>query len=154
MIQPEPEGSEGPLKLNGSLQPIKDDSQDLVYLSVIVYLFDYAKDNKEEDEEEEDEEVEESLDSDSESEDAEDKGPTAEDEDPALGEEGDTAVPKGQQRATPVVETAVGEPLGLGYGALRRQEIALGEGRMPSVFEVGESLNQYQSQRDQKCVGT
>ncbi|GJS32621.1 hypothetical protein Tco_0531003 [Tanacetum coccineum] len=32
----------------------------------------------------------------------------------------------------------MGEPLGLGYGALRRQEIALGEGQMPSVFEVGQ----------------
>ncbi|GJT84539.1 hypothetical protein Tco_1066256 [Tanacetum coccineum] len=33
----------------------------------------------------------------------------------------------------------MGEPLGLGYGALRRWEIVLGEGRMPSVFEVGQS---------------
>ncbi|GJR01792.1 putative reverse transcriptase domain-containing protein [Tanacetum coccineum] len=94
------------------------------------------KDNKEEDEEEEDEEVDESLDSDSESEDAEDKGPTIEDEDPAPGEEGDADVPEGQQWAAPIVETAVGEPLGLGYRVLRRQEIALGECRMPSVFEV------------------
>ncbi|GKC89925.1 hypothetical protein Tco_1150574 [Tanacetum coccineum] len=31
------------------------------------------------------------------------------------------------------------EPLGLGYRALRRQEIALEEGRMPSVFDVGQS---------------
>ncbi|GKB95510.1 hypothetical protein Tco_0981647 [Tanacetum coccineum] len=30
----------------------------------------------------------------------------------------------------------MGEPLRLGYGALRRREIALGEGWMPSVFEV------------------
>ncbi|GJZ75312.1 hypothetical protein Tco_0639777 [Tanacetum coccineum] len=114
-----------------------------------------VEDDEEEDDEEEDEEIEESSDSDSESEDAEDEGPTAEDEDPAAGDEGlaagdegpgmrveslslggDEAVPEGQQRAAPVVETAVGEPLGLGYGALRRQEIALGEGRMPSVFEV------------------
>ncbi|GJU35202.1 hypothetical protein Tco_1183556 [Tanacetum coccineum] len=35
------------------------------------------------------------------------------------------------------METAVGKPLGLGYGALKSQEIALGEGRMPSVLEVG-----------------
>ncbi|GKF73534.1 hypothetical protein Tco_0219866, partial [Tanacetum coccineum] len=33
------------------------------------------------------------------------------------------------------METAVGEPLGLGYGALRRREIASREGQMPSVFE-------------------
>ncbi|GJS81495.1 hypothetical protein Tco_0748036 [Tanacetum coccineum] len=31
----------------------------------------------------------------------------------------------------------MGEPLGLGYVALRRWEIALGEGRTPSVFEIG-----------------
>ncbi|GJZ98610.1 hypothetical protein Tco_0671063 [Tanacetum coccineum] len=92
------------------------------------------------------------------SEDAEDEGPTTEDEDPAAGDEGlaagdegpgmrveslslggDEAVPEGQQRAAPVVETAVGEPLGLGYGALRCQEIALGEGQMPNVFEVDQS---------------
>ncbi|GKA38768.1 hypothetical protein Tco_0731319 [Tanacetum coccineum] len=110
-----------------------------------------------EDEEEEDEEVEESSDSDSESEDAKDEGPTAEDEGPAAGDEGlaagdegpgmrveslglggDEAVPEGQQRAAPVMETAVGEPLGLGYGALRRREIASREGQMPSVFEVGQ----------------
>ncbi|GJR21685.1 hypothetical protein Tco_0970212 [Tanacetum coccineum] len=43
-----------------------------------------------------------------------------------------------QQQAAPVVETTVGKPLGLGYGALRRREIASREGRMPSVFEVGQ----------------
>ncbi|GKC51971.1 hypothetical protein Tco_1074716, partial [Tanacetum coccineum] len=114
-------------------------------------------DDKEEDEEEEDEEVEVNLDSNSESEDAEDKGPTVEDEDPVAGDEGlvagdegpgmrdeslglggDEVVPEGQQRASPVVETTVGEPLGLGYRALRRREIASREGQMPSVFEVGQ----------------
>ncbi|GJS60851.1 hypothetical protein Tco_0655635 [Tanacetum coccineum] len=81
----------------------------------------------------------------------EEECPTTEDEDPAAGDEGpgirvesfglggNAAIPKGQQRAAPVMETTVGEPLGLGYGALRRREIALGEGRMPSVFEVGQS---------------
>ncbi|GKA42585.1 hypothetical protein Tco_0735245 [Tanacetum coccineum] len=78
------------------------------------------------DKEEEDEEVEESIDFDSESEDVEDEGPTAEDEGPAVGDEGlatgdespvkrveslglggDEVVPEGQQRATPVMETAV-----------------------------------------------
>nr|GEW44251.1 hypothetical protein [Tanacetum cinerariifolium] len=78
------------------------------------------------DDEDEDEEVEESLDSDSESEDAEDEGPTAEEEDPAAGDEGlvtgdegpgmgveslglggDEAVPEGQQRAAPFVETTM-----------------------------------------------
>ncbi|GKG61364.1 hypothetical protein Tco_0619089, partial [Tanacetum coccineum] len=82
---------------------------------------------------EEDEEMDESLDSDSVSEDAVDEGPTIEDEDPAAGDKGltvgdeglsmgvkslslggDKAVPEGQQRTAPVVETAMGEPLGLG----------------------------------------
>ncbi|GKE83538.1 hypothetical protein Tco_1557280 [Tanacetum coccineum] len=112
----------------------------------------------EEDDREEDEEMEESSDYDSVSEDAKDDGPTAEDAYPAAGDKGlatgdegpsigveslslggDEAVPGGQQRASPVAETFVGEPLGLGYGALRRHKIALGEGRMPSVFEVGQS---------------
>nr|GEU95446.1 hypothetical protein [Tanacetum cinerariifolium] len=66
------------------------------------------------------EEVEESLDSDSQSEDAKDEGPTAGDE-------------------APVMKTAVGEPLGLSYGALRRQEIASREGQMPSIFETPQS---------------
>ncbi|GKE73850.1 hypothetical protein Tco_1535891 [Tanacetum coccineum] len=119
---------------------------------------DEEEDDEEDDDEEEDEEIEESSDSDSKSEDAEGEGPTAEDGDPAAGDEGlaagdegpsmrgeslslggDEAVPEGQQRAAPVVEKAVGEPLGLGFGALRHREIALGEGRMPSVFEVGQS---------------
>ncbi|GJZ93780.1 hypothetical protein Tco_0665983 [Tanacetum coccineum] len=90
------------------------------------------EDDEEWDDEEEDEEMEESSDSNSVSKDVEDEGPTAEDEDPAT-------VPGGQQWATPVAETAVDEPLGLGYEALRLREIALGEGRMPSVFEVGQS---------------
>ncbi|GJW21305.1 hypothetical protein Tco_0031927 [Tanacetum coccineum] len=108
-----------------------------------------------EDDEEEDEEIEESLDCDSVSEDAEDEGPTVEDEDPAAGDEGlaagdegpsirvesreghsvendglglgekEEAVPEGQQRAVLVMRTAVSAPLGLGYGALRCQELEL-----------------------------
>nr|GEU99846.1 hypothetical protein [Tanacetum cinerariifolium] len=62
-----------------------------------------------------------------------------------LGLGGDATVPEGQQRATLVEDTAVGEPLGLGYRALRRLEIALGEGRMPSVFEDQHELHCYQS---------
>ncbi|GKC59156.1 hypothetical protein Tco_1086754, partial [Tanacetum coccineum] len=83
-------------------------------------------DDEEEDDEEEDDEIEESLDSDSKSKDAEDEGPTAKDEDPVTGDEGlaagdeglgmrvesislggDKAVLEDQQRAAPVVETAV-----------------------------------------------
>ncbi|GKA83271.1 hypothetical protein Tco_0804866, partial [Tanacetum coccineum] len=118
----------------------------------------------EDDEEEDDDEVEESLDSDREGEYTKEEGLTAEDEGPAAGDEGlatgdeglatgdegpgmrveslslkgDKAVPEGQQRAAPVMETAVGEPLGLGYGALRHREIASRKGEMPSVFEVGQ----------------
>ncbi|GJX06193.1 hypothetical protein Tco_0194125 [Tanacetum coccineum] len=114
------------------------------------------EDNENEDAEEEDEEIEESSDSDSKSEGIEDEGPTTADEDPTVGDEGlaardegpgmrvesfglggDAAVLEGQQRATLVMETVVGEPLRLGYGALRCREITLGEGRMPSVFEDG-----------------
>ncbi|GJU62057.1 hypothetical protein Tco_1243892 [Tanacetum coccineum] len=106
---------------------------------------------------EEDEEVEEISDYNSKSKDAKDEGPTAGDEGPAIEDEGlaardgdpsmrvesfdlvgDEAIPKGQQRAAPVVETSVGEPLGLGYRALRHRELALREGQMPSVFKVGQ----------------
>ncbi|GJY53297.1 hypothetical protein Tco_0444961 [Tanacetum coccineum] len=120
-------------------------------------MFELVEDVDEEgDDKEEDEEMEESSNSNSVSEDAKDRCPTAEDEDPIVGDEGlaagdegpsmvvkslslgeDEAVPGGQQRAAPVAETVVGEPLGLGYGALRRREIALGEGQMPSTFEDG-----------------
>ncbi|GKA60059.1 hypothetical protein Tco_0759372 [Tanacetum coccineum] len=93
-----------------------------------------------EDDDEEEDEDDEEEDKDDEEEDEED--PAAGHEGLAVGDEGpgirveslslgeDEVVPEGQQRATLVVETAVGEPLGLGYGALRRHEIALGEGRM------------------------
>ncbi|GKE21607.1 hypothetical protein Tco_1433119 [Tanacetum coccineum] len=121
-------------------------------------------DEDEEDDDEEDEEIEESLDSDSMSEDAEDEGPTAEDEDPTAGDEGpgmgveshgldeeghsvesdrlglgeeEEVVPEGQQRAVPVVGTTVSAPLGLGYEALRRRELALEEDQVYSTFEVG-----------------
>ncbi|GKA68773.1 hypothetical protein Tco_0768690 [Tanacetum coccineum] len=74
----------------------------------------------------------------------EDEGPTEEDEDPAAGDEGLTArvegpvVPGGQQQAAPVVGTTVNASLGLGYGALRRRELALEEDHVYSTFEVGQ----------------
>ncbi|GJY44396.1 hypothetical protein Tco_0432609 [Tanacetum coccineum] len=82
--------------------------------------------------EEEDEEMDNSLDSDSGSEVAKNEGPAAGDEDPGMRDESfslgeDEAVPEGQQRAAPIVETAVGEPLGLGYGAPRCRELAVEE---------------------------
>ncbi|GKD37755.1 hypothetical protein Tco_1257962, partial [Tanacetum coccineum] len=115
-----------------------------------------------EDDDEEDEEIKESLDSDSVSENAEDEGPTIEDEDPAAGDEGlsmgvesrglddevhsvesdglglgeeEEAVPEGQQWAVPVVGTTISTPLGLGYGAFRRRELALEEDHVYSTFE-------------------
>nr|GEX02819.1 hypothetical protein [Tanacetum cinerariifolium] len=113
---------------------------------------------------EDDEEIEESLDFNNKSEGAEDEGPTAEDEDPVAGTRGhsmddesrglddeghgveidglglekEEVVPEGQLQATLVVRTAVSAPLGLGYGALRRQELALKEDHVYSTFEVGQ----------------
>ncbi|GJU90624.1 hypothetical protein Tco_1303047 [Tanacetum coccineum] len=37
------------------------------------------------------------------------------------------------------MDTSVGEPLGLSYGALRRHELAVEEDRVLSTFEVGQS---------------
>ncbi|GKA56965.1 hypothetical protein Tco_0756037 [Tanacetum coccineum] len=57
-------------------------------------------------------------------------------EDEGLGLEEDEVVPEGHQQAVPVINTVVGEPLGLGYEALRRHELAAGEDQAPSTFEV------------------
>ncbi|GKD51071.1 hypothetical protein Tco_1280047, partial [Tanacetum coccineum] len=70
----------------------------------------------------------ESSDSDTKREGSNDKGSDLEDEGYGSKEEGpgskeeEEAVPKGQQQAVPVVDKAANEPLGLGYGALRRHE--------------------------------
>ncbi|GJT43635.1 hypothetical protein Tco_0952350 [Tanacetum coccineum] len=53
-------------------------------------------------------------------------------------EEEEEAVPRGQQQATLVVGTTMSAPLGLGYGALRCHELALEEGDVYSMFEVGQ----------------
>ncbi|GKC53380.1 hypothetical protein Tco_1076125 [Tanacetum coccineum] len=53
-------------------------------------------------------------------------------------EEEEEVVPGGQQQAAPVVGTTVSLPLGLGNGALRRRELALEEGDVYSMFEVGQ----------------
>ncbi|GJZ19870.1 hypothetical protein Tco_0556460 [Tanacetum coccineum] len=55
----------------------------------------------------------------------------SEDEGLVLEEEKEEAAPEGQQQAVSVVDTATDEPLGLGYGALRRRELALGKGLVP-----------------------
>ncbi|GJX68990.1 hypothetical protein Tco_0304717 [Tanacetum coccineum] len=57
-------------------------------------------------------------------------------EDEGLGLEEEEVVPGGQQQAVPIVETATSESLGLGYGALRRPELAVGEDQVLSTFEV------------------
>ncbi|GJY42175.1 hypothetical protein Tco_0429445 [Tanacetum coccineum] len=53
-------------------------------------------------------------------------------------EEDEKAVPRGQQQAALIVGTTVSAPLGVGYGALRRQELALEEDHVYSMFEVGQ----------------
>ncbi|GJY69103.1 hypothetical protein Tco_0472085 [Tanacetum coccineum] len=67
---------------------------------------------------------------------SEDEGPGSEDEGLGLEEE---AAPEGQQQAALAEDTTVDEPLGLGYGALRCRDLALGEGSVPSTFKVGQS---------------
>ncbi|GKB99267.1 hypothetical protein Tco_0985404 [Tanacetum coccineum] len=76
----------------------------------------------------------------------EDEGPGSEDgvhgsEDDGLGSKEDEEVvaSEGQQQVVPVVDTTADEPLGLGYGTLRRRELALGEGSVPSTFDIGQS---------------
>ncbi|GKC98069.1 hypothetical protein Tco_1168344 [Tanacetum coccineum] len=44
----------------------------------------------------------------------------------------------GQQRVVPVADAVICEPLGLGYGALRRRESAVKEDQVHSTFEVGQ----------------
>nr|GFD32232.1 hypothetical protein [Tanacetum cinerariifolium] len=60
----------------------------------------------------------------------EDKGPGSQEEETA---------PEGRQQVVLVVDTVASDPLGLGYEALRCHELALGEGLVPSTFEVGQS---------------
>ncbi|GJW55162.1 hypothetical protein Tco_0099247 [Tanacetum coccineum] len=51
-------------------------------------------------------------------------------------EEDEEVIPGGQQQAAPIIGTTVIAPLGLGYGALRRRELALEEGDVYNTFEV------------------
>ncbi|GKE17107.1 hypothetical protein Tco_1424684, partial [Tanacetum coccineum] len=60
-------------------------------------------------------------------------------EDEGLGFEEEEVIPGGQQQAVPVVETTSSEPLGLGYRALRRRDLAVEEDQVPSTFELGQS---------------
>ncbi|GJU72979.1 hypothetical protein Tco_1264384 [Tanacetum coccineum] len=67
-----------------------------------------------------------------------DEGHSIESDRLGLGEEKEEAVPEGQQRAVPVVGTAVSASLGLGYGALRRRELTVDEDHVYSTFKVGQ----------------
>ncbi|GKE19231.1 hypothetical protein Tco_1426808, partial [Tanacetum coccineum] len=82
----------------------------------------------------------ESLDSDAEREGhgLDNEGHGLEDEGTGTAKE-EEATPEGQQQAVLVMDTTMSEPLGLGYGALRRHELAVGEGSVPSRYEVGQS---------------
>ncbi|GKD30951.1 hypothetical protein Tco_1241729 [Tanacetum coccineum] len=66
-----------------------------------------------------------------------DEGHSVESDELGLEEE-EEAVPGGQRQTALVVGTTVSVPLGLGYGALRRRELALEEGDVYSMFEVGQ----------------
>nr|GEX05184.1 hypothetical protein [Tanacetum cinerariifolium] len=90
----------------------------------------------------------ESLDSDAKRDSSKGKGHSSEGEghgleDESISLEEEETVPKGQQQAVLVVDTTMNEPLGFGYKALRRRELALGEGSVPSTFEVGQSSRVY-----------
>ncbi|GJT73416.1 hypothetical protein Tco_1032702 [Tanacetum coccineum] len=54
-------------------------------------------------------------------------------------EEEEEAALKGQQQAVLVVDTAMSEPLGLGYEAARRRALESTEEIAPSTYEVGQS---------------
>ncbi|GJZ78713.1 hypothetical protein Tco_0643550, partial [Tanacetum coccineum] len=58
------------------------------------------------------------------------------DESHELDDKKEEVTPEGQQRATPVMETVMSEPLRLGYEALRRRELALEEDRIHTLSTV------------------
>ncbi|GKD48619.1 hypothetical protein Tco_1277595 [Tanacetum coccineum] len=64
-----------------------------------------------------------------------DKGPGIEEE--------EEAAPEGRQQAVSVVDTAMSEPLGLGYKAARRRALESTEEIAPSTYEVGQSSRVY-----------
>ncbi|GKD50741.1 hypothetical protein Tco_1279717 [Tanacetum coccineum] len=69
----------------------------------------------------------------------EDEGHGLEDEGPGTEEEEEETTPEGQQQVVLVVDKATDKPLRLGYEALRRRELVVGEGEMPSTFKVRQS---------------
>ncbi|GKB70048.1 hypothetical protein Tco_0931460, partial [Tanacetum coccineum] len=77
----------------------------------------------------------ESRGSDDESHGLDDEGHSVESDGFGLEEE-EEVVPESQQRAFPIVGTAMSAPLGLGYGALRRRELVVEEDHVYSTSEV------------------
>nr|GEY15770.1 hypothetical protein [Tanacetum cinerariifolium] len=71
--------------------------------------------------------------------DGDDERERSEDEGLCLEGKEEEVVPEGQQQAVSATDTAVCKPLGLGYGTLRRRELAVGKDHVPSTFEVGQS---------------
>ncbi|GKC84036.1 hypothetical protein Tco_1139753 [Tanacetum coccineum] len=104
------------------------------------------EDTKEDEEDKSDEDH--GLDNESQGLDAESQGL----EDEVLGLDREEAVLEDQQQAVSVMETAASEPLGLGYRALRRRELAVGEGQVPSTFEVGQSSRSVPEQQGAERV--
>ncbi|GJT09469.1 hypothetical protein Tco_0856511 [Tanacetum coccineum] len=79
---------------------------------------------------------------------SEDQGHGLEDDGPGLEEDEEKkSAPEGQQQVVLVVDTSTDEPLGLGYEALRRRELALGEGSVPSTSEIRQSSRSMSKQR-------
>nr|GEU98682.1 hypothetical protein [Tanacetum cinerariifolium] len=62
--------------------------------------------------------------------------------------------PKGQQQVVSVVDTAVSEPLGLGYGAARRRTLESTEEITPSTYKVGQSSRSMPEQQGADRVST
>ncbi|GJY74320.1 retrovirus-related pol polyprotein from transposon TNT 1-94 [Tanacetum coccineum] len=70
----------------------------------------------------------------------------------SFAEEEEEVVPKGQQQAASAMDTTMGEPLRLGYGAMRRRELAVEEDRVPCTFEVGQSSTSMPEQQGAERV--
>ncbi|GJX06895.1 hypothetical protein Tco_0194827 [Tanacetum coccineum] len=92
--------------------------------------------------------TEDDADDERESQGLDDEGQGLEDEGPGMEE----AAPEDQQQAVSAMDTTVGEPLGLGYGALRRRELTVREYQVPSTFEVGQSSRSVPEQQGAERV--
>ncbi|GJT95195.1 hypothetical protein Tco_1090713 [Tanacetum coccineum] len=84
-----------------------------------------------------------------------DEGHSVESDGLGLEEEEEEAILGGQQQTTPVVGKTVSAPLGLGYEALRRRELALEEGDVYSTFEVEQGFGSApESERPERTFGS